>query len=74
MPYTVAAWRLTKTEDKVNKNGNDYFWCTGNHWSGGTKYTGMYADHKTVIMTLGELAWMNAKKVKMVNRKRLRKI
>ncbi len=54
--------------------GRIIFWCTGNHWSGGTKYTGMYADHKTVIMTLGELAWMNAEKVKMVNRKRLRKI
>lgn len=46
-PYTVAAWCLTKTEDKVSQNGKDYFWCTGDHWSGGTKYNGMYADHKT---------------------------
>ena len=46
-PYTVAAWRLTKSKDKVSKNGKDYFWCTGEHWSGGQKYNGMYADHKT---------------------------
>ncbi len=25
----------------------DYFWCTGDHYSGGEKYNGMYADHKT---------------------------
>jgi hypothetical protein len=46
-PYTVAAWRLTKKEDKVCMHGKDYFWCTGNHWSGGIKHNGMYADHKT---------------------------
>jgi len=46
-PYTVAAWRLTKKEDKVCMHGKDYFWCTGDHWSGGTKHNGMYADHKT---------------------------
>jgi hypothetical protein len=38
---------LTKSEDKVSKNGKDYFWCTGEHWSGGQKYNGMYTDHKT---------------------------
>ncbi len=27
--------------------GKDYFWCTGDNWSGGTKHNGMYADHKT---------------------------
>ncbi len=46
-PYTVAAWRLTKKEDKVSMHGKDYFWCTGDHWSGGTKHNGMYANHKT---------------------------
>ncbi len=28
-------------------NGKDYFWCTGDHYSGGEKYNGMYADHKS---------------------------
>ncbi len=28
-------------------HGKDYFWCTGNHWSGGTKHNGMYANHKS---------------------------
>ncbi len=28
-------------------HGIDYFWCTGNNWSGGTKHNGMYADHKS---------------------------
>jgi hypothetical protein len=46
-PYTVAAWQLIKKEDKVTVNGKDYFWCTGNHFSGGEKHNGMYADHKT---------------------------
>ncbi len=46
-PYTVTTWRLTKMEDKVSMNGKDFFWCTGNHWSGGTKYNEIYADHKT---------------------------
>ena len=46
-PYTVAAWRLTKKEEKVTVQGKDYFWCTGDHWSGGVKHNGMYTDHKT---------------------------
>jgi len=46
-PYTFAAWHLTKKEDKVCMHGKDYFWCTGDHWSSGTKHNGMYADHKT---------------------------
>jgi hypothetical protein len=45
-PYTVAAWRLVKKEEKVSVNCKDYFWCTGDHYSGGEKYNGMYADHK----------------------------
>jgi hypothetical protein len=45
-PYTVAAWRLVKTEDTVTMNGNNYHWCTKDHFSGGEKYNGMYADHK----------------------------
>jgi hypothetical protein len=45
-PYTVAAWRLVKKEDKVTVNGKDYFWCTGDHYNGGEKHNGMYADHK----------------------------
>jgi hypothetical protein len=28
-------------------NGKDYFWCTGDHYSGSEKYNGMYADHKS---------------------------
>jgi hypothetical protein len=46
-PYTVAAWCLVKKEDKVTVNGKDCFWCTGDHYSGGEKYNGMYADHKS---------------------------
>jgi hypothetical protein len=46
-PSTVAAWQLTKKEDKVQMHGKAYFWCTGNHWSDGTKHNGMYADHKS---------------------------
>jgi hypothetical protein len=46
-PYTVAAWCLVKKKNKVTVNGKDYFWCTGNHYSGGEKYHGMYADHKS---------------------------
>jgi len=46
-PYTVAAWRLIKKEDKVTVNGKEYFWCTGDHYSGGEKHNGMYADHKS---------------------------
>ena len=45
-PYTVAAWRLIKKEDSVSVNGKEYFWCMGDHYSGGEKYNGMYADHK----------------------------
>ena len=46
-PYTVAAWRLVKKEDTVTVNGKEYFWCTGDHYSGGEKHNGMYADHKS---------------------------
>ncbi len=46
-PYIVASWRLVKKEDKVTVNGKDCFWCTGDHYSGGEKYNGMYADHKS---------------------------
>ncbi len=46
-PYTVAAWCLIKKEDKVTVNGKEYFWCTGDHYSGGEKHNGMYADHKS---------------------------
>jgi hypothetical protein len=44
-PYTVAAWQLIKKDDKVTVNGKEYFWCTGDHYSGGEKHNGMYADH-----------------------------
>jgi hypothetical protein len=47
-PYTVAAWRLIKTGDKVIMNGNNYHWCTKDHYSGGQKYNGMYAKHKEI--------------------------
>jgi hypothetical protein len=46
-PYKVAAWRLVKKEDKDTVNGKDHFWCSGDHYSGGEKYNGMYADHKS---------------------------
>jgi hypothetical protein len=46
-PYTVAAWRLIKKEDKETVSGREYFWCTGDHYSGGQKYNGMYANHKS---------------------------
>jgi hypothetical protein len=45
-PYTVATWRLTKKEDTVVVNGREFYWCIGDHWSGGEKYNGMYTDHK----------------------------
>jgi hypothetical protein len=48
-PYIVPAWRLIKKEDKVINNGKEYYWCTGDHYSGGVKqkHNKMYADHKT---------------------------
>jgi hypothetical protein len=46
-PYTILAWHLIKKEDKVINNGKEYYWCTGDHYSGGVKHNGMYADHKT---------------------------
>jgi hypothetical protein len=46
-PYTVAVWCLIKKEDTVTVNGKEYFWCTGDHYSGGKKHNGMYADHKS---------------------------
>jgi hypothetical protein len=47
-PYTVAPWQLIKKEDMdtVVVNGREYYWCTHDHYSGGTKYNGIYADHK----------------------------
>ena len=45
-PYTVPAWRLIKKEEKVINNGKEYYWCTGDHYSGGIKHNRMYADHK----------------------------
>jgi hypothetical protein len=38
---------LIKKEDKVTVNSKEYFWCTGDHCSGGKKHNGMYADHKS---------------------------
>ncbi len=46
-PYTVAEWGLTKKEDTFTSNGNLYQWCTGDLYSVGTKYNGIYADHKS---------------------------
>jgi hypothetical protein len=46
-PCTFAEWRLVKKEDKLTVNSKDYYWCTGNHYSGGKKHNGMYADHKS---------------------------
>ncbi len=31
----------------VTVNGKDYHWCTGDHYSGGEKHNGTYADHKS---------------------------
>ncbi len=28
-------------------NGKEYFWCTGDHYSGSEKHNRMYADHKS---------------------------
>jgi hypothetical protein len=39
-PYTVVEWRLTQKEDTVTSNGKIYHWCTGDHYSNGTKYNG----------------------------------
>jgi hypothetical protein len=38
---------LIKKEDVVTVKGKEYFWCTGDHYSGGEKHNGMYADHKS---------------------------
>ncbi len=46
-PYTAPAWHLIKKEEKVINNGKEYYWCTGDHYSGSVKHNGMYADHKT---------------------------
>ena len=46
-PYTVAPWRMIKKEDTVTNNGKTYYWCTRDHYSGGVKHNGMYADHKS---------------------------
>ncbi len=46
-PYTVPAWGLIKKEDKVINNRKEYYWCTGDHYSGGVKHNRMYDDHKT---------------------------
>jgi hypothetical protein len=46
-PYTVVAWCLIKKEDTVIVNGREFHWCTGNHYSGGEKHNGMYANHKS---------------------------
>ena len=46
-PYTVAELRLSKKEDTITSNGKTYHWCTGDLYSSGTKYNGMYADHKS---------------------------
>ena len=46
-PYTVAPWLMIKKEDTVTNNGKTYHWCTGDHYSGGVKHNGMYADHKS---------------------------
>jgi hypothetical protein len=45
--YTVTEWCLTKKEDTVTSNDKTNHWCNGNHYSGGTKYNGMYADLKS---------------------------
>ncbi len=46
-PYTVTEWHLTKKEDTVFSNGKTYHWCDGDHYTGGTKYNRLYADHKS---------------------------
>ncbi len=46
-PYTVTEWCLTKKEDTDTSNGKTYHWCNADHYSVGTKYNGMYADHKS---------------------------
>ncbi len=50
-PYTVAAWRLIKKEDKVTVNGKEYFWCTGDHYSGGENTMACTQITNLVIMT-----------------------
>jgi hypothetical protein len=47
VPYTVAAWRLVKNEDKITVNDRDFHWCTGDHYRGGVKHNRMYANHKS---------------------------
>jgi hypothetical protein len=58
-PYTVPAWRLIKKEEKVINNGKEYYWCTGDHYSGSVKHNGMYADHKTCNHNEWRSKWTN---------------
>jgi hypothetical protein len=46
-PYTIPAWHLIKKVDKFINNGKEYYWCTGDYFSGGVKHNGMHADYKT---------------------------
>ncbi len=70
-PYTVAAWRLTKKNDKVCMHGKDYFGAQVIIGAAPLSTTGCMLITNRAIVNLGGLAWMNAKKVIIVNQKRL---
>ena len=45
-PYTVHPERLIKGGPTKTINGTVMYWCTGDHWSGGTCHNGMYVTHE----------------------------
>jgi len=52
-PHTVKPWRLAFRGNAVAMNKEIWHWCLGDHYSGGTKYNGMYCLHDTA----GHSAW-----------------
>ena len=45
--YTVKLWRLANKGNTITMNGRTWYWCLGDHYSGGKKYNGMYCLHDT---------------------------
>jgi hypothetical protein len=42
-------------------NGRDFHWCTNDHYSGGVKHNGMYANHKSSDHDAGRKSFDDAK-------------
>ena len=46
-PYCVEVWRLEKKSESLMKDGNEWHWCTKDHYHDNAVKNGMYAPHKT---------------------------